>query len=369
VGLSPSRSKRLPWVFGPPLARALAISPRRTGGEWGRGSRSLDWGMVDLNAVELGEVYAELNAGGLVRRLLELARDEDLAGGDGADWELGDLTSRALVPGYVRGHARVVFRSDGVVSGLAALDEMLLVFKADVDVEIAVADGERACAGDTVATLTGDMRSILRVERTLLNLVSRLSGIATRSARFVEAARAGGGKAGVFDTRKTTPGLRVLEKYAVRCGGAKLHRIGLYDGVMIKDNHLASLRGLSGAAGLEGLVAEVKGAARKARQEAPRAGLRFVELEVDSLEQLRAVLDAGGCGVDIVLLDNMPPELLREGVRMRDEARESTGPIELEASGGVTLETIGTIAATGVERVSTGSLTHGAVWLDVGLDL
>ena len=336
-------------------------------------SRPLNWAMVDLNALEVDEVYAELNGAGLIRRLLELARDEDLAGsgGDrgGTDWELGDLTSRALVPGYVRGRARVVFRQAGVVSGLAALDEMLLVFKADVDVEIAIADGQSARAGDTVATLTGDMRSILRVERTLLNLVSRLSGIATRSAMFVSAAKAGGGTAGVFDTRKTTPGLRVLEKYAVRCGGAKLHRIGLYDAVMIKDNHLASLRGLSGAAGMEGLVAEVKGAARKARQEAPRGGLRFVELEVDSLDQLGAVLDAGGCGVDIILLDNMSPELLRAGVKMRDDARELTGPIQLEASGGVNLDTIGAIAATGVERVSTGSMTHGATWLDVGLDL
>ncbi len=325
--------------------------------------------MVDLNALELDEVYAELNAGCLVRRLLELARDEDLAGSADADWELGDLTSRSLVPGYVRGHARVAFRQAGIVSGLAALDELLLVFKADVDVEIAIPDGAAARAGDTVATLTGDMRSVLRVERTLLNLISRLCGIATRSAMFVAAAKAGGGRAGVFDTRKTTPGLRTLEKYAVRCGGAQLHRIGLYDGVMIKDNHLASLRGLSGAAGMEGLIAEVKGAARKARQEAPRAGLRFVELEVDSLEQLGAVLDAGGCGVDIVLLDNMTPDQLRAGVKMRDDASERTGPIELEASGGVTLETIGEIAATGVERVSTGSMTHGAVWLDVGLDL
>ncbi len=329
--------------------------------------------MTDLNTLELDELYKELAAGGMVRRLLELARDEDLAGSQDADWELGDVTSRAFVPGYLRGRAEVVFRKDGIVSGLAAADELLLLFKADVDLTVRVKDGGAAKAGQSVATLEGDMRAILRVERTLLNLVSRLSGIATRTGEFVSAAASKGGKAGVFDTRKTTPGMRVLEKYAVRCGGGKLHRLGLYDAVMIKDNHLESVRSLPGlgggseGGGEEAFVMEVKAAARKARMEAPRAGLRFVELEVDRLEQLRWVLKAGGCGVDIVLLDNMSAGQLREAVKLRDELLP--GGMQLEASGGINLQTIAEIAATGVERVSTGSLTHGATWIDVGLDV
>lgn len=320
--------------------------------------------MQNHNDISLAELYADLNATGLVRRLFELAREEDL----GHDWEVGDITSRAFVPGYIRGRADVVFRNPGVVAGMAALDDLLFIFKADVDLTVHIQDGETATAGSVVASLDGDMRSILRAERTLLNLVSRMSGIATRTALFVQQAASQGGKAAVYDTRKTTPGLRVLEKYSVRCGGGMLHRIGLYDAAMIKDNHLASVRGLAGSDGPEGFVRDVKNAVRKANDEAPRAGLRFVELEVDAIEQLRAILDAGGCGVDVVLLDNMSASELRQAAALRDAS--SVGRrLSLEASGGVTLETIAEIAATGVDRVSTGSLTHQATWLDVGLDV
>lgn len=339
--------------------------------------------MTDLNTLPLPELYADLCAGGLVRRLLELARDEDL----GAEWEIGDITSRAFVPGYVRGRAKVVYRNGGYAAGLASLEEMLHIFKADVDFKLHAADGQRLAPGTVAATLEGDMRAILRVERTLLNLLGRLGGIAGRTAMFVEAA-AKGGKAGVFDTRKTTPGLRQLEKYAVRCGGGMLHRLGLYDAVMMKDNHLAAVSALPAAkpmpgaadggtsavssggssGGLRGerLVSEIRTAVRRAGAEAPRGGLRFIQLEVDDVEQLSAVITAGGCGVDIVLLDNMGFAQLTEAVKMRNAAGSK---IKLEASGGITLETIAGVAATGVDRISTGSLTHGATWLDVALDV
>ncbi|CAN5770255.1 carboxylating nicotinate-nucleotide diphosphorylase [soil metagenome] len=318
--------------------------------------------MSDLNALPLPELFAELNSTGLVRRLLELARDEDL----GPDWELGDVTSRALVPGYVRGRANIAFRTPGIVSGLAALEDLLFVFKADVDLTIRIPDGQPARAGGVAAILEGDMRAILRVERAALNLLSRLAGIATRTALFVNAAAQASAGAGVYDTRKTTPGLRMLEKYAVRCGGGRLHRIGLFDAALIKDNHLAAIGDLPGSGADAALVRDVQSAVRKARAEAPRAGLRFIELEVDTLAQLDLILAAGPIGLDIILLDNMTPDQLREAVRRRDAAAST---LELEASGGVTLETIGAIAATGVERISTGSLTHAATSIDIGLDI
>jgi len=194
---------------------------------------------------------------------------------------------------------------------------------------------------------------VLTFERTLLNLVSRLCGIATRTATFV--ATAGGG-ALVTDSRKTTPGLRRFEKYAVACGGGYLHRLGLDDAVMYKDNHLAAVPEAD-------LAAALSDAIRRARADRP---LRFTCVEVDRLDQLDVVLGLDAGLVDIVLLDNMDPDTLREAVSRRDAAGSR---VVLEASGGVTLETIAAIAATGVERIAVGSITHGATWLDIGLDI
>ena len=294
---------------------------------------------------------------GLVRRLLELARDEDLG-------TLGDITSRATIPETLRGTFDLTPREPAVLAGLAFLPDLLEVFGGGVDARLLAEDGSRVEPGRPVATLAGPVRSVLTVERTLLNLVCRLSGVATRTARFVEAARAGV-KAGrkppeVCDTRKTTPGLRVLEKYAVRCGGGSSHRMGLFDAVLIKDNHLAQVP-------VSSLAAAVSGAVARARELRP-GGLSFIEVEVDTLEQLRALLDAGGAGAGIILLDNMTPVRLAEAVAMRDASVGGGTPVLLEASGGVRLETIGAIAATGVDRISVGSLTHGAVAVDFGLD-
>jgi nicotinate-nucleotide pyrophosphorylase (carboxylating) len=332
--------------------------------------------MLDLNELSLPDLFAHFRdtppgggmaGGGLIKRTIELAREEDL----GEDWQHADVTTQAFVKPWAKGEASIVARKACVVSGLALIDDVLTAYRADVDVDLKVADGDPVGAGTVVAVLKGNVASMVTLERVLLNFVMRMSGVATRTAAFVAAAQSAGGKAHVYDTRKTTPGLRLLEKYAVRCGGGRCHRLGLHDAVLIKDNHLVALREDHKNAPLADLVKE---AVKRARLEAGKEGLRFVMLEVDSLDQFRQVLGEGGggvCGptedkVNIVLLDNMNPDQLREAVALRDAHKVR---VELEASGGVTLETIGEIAATGVDRVSTGSLTHGVTWVDFGMDM
>jgi nicotinate-nucleotide pyrophosphorylase (carboxylating) len=225
-----------------------------------------------------------------------------------------------------------------------------------------VQDGDSVTAATAIATIRGSARDLLTSERTLLNLIGRMSGVATLTRRYVEAIT--GTKARIYDTRKTTPGWRRLEKYAVHCGGGRNHRLGLFDAVLIKDNHLA----LGRQAGIDHGFTPAQ-AVQRAKQFisetlAAETGTSemIVEVEVDSLDQLRAVLAASP---DIVLLDNMTPAMLREAVALRDAAGSSA---ELEASGGVTLQTVREIAQSGVERISVGALTHSAVALDIGLD-
>ncbi|HBI44424.1 MAG TPA: carboxylating nicotinate-nucleotide diphosphorylase [Planctomycetales bacterium] len=276
------------------------------------------------------------------RRLLELALQEDL----GAN---GDLTSLAVIPPNLPGRAALVVRSAGVVAGLPAAQQTFSIIDPQLSFQIMLPDGSAVSAGAVLAVVSGSMRSILAGERTALNFLQRLSGVATATALYVKAAA--NPRCKVLDTRKTTPGWRVLEKYAVRCGGGHNHRMGLGDGILIKDNHLAALGGGTNA------VAE---AVRLARQ---KYGAAFpLEIEVDDLIQFDAALAARP---DIVLLDNMNPDQLREAVRRRN----ATAPgVQLEASGGVTLITIHSIAETGVDRVSVGALTHSAPALDIGLD-
>lgn len=315
--------------------------------------------MVDLNALPLPELYAELARTGLVTRLLELARDEDL--GDARSPTRGDITSEAAVPPGERGEARVVCRREGVAAGLALVADALRLLGPACRFDPHARDGDELAPGATMGVVAGPLQEILAAERTLLNLVGRLSGVATLTRRYVEAIarEAPGAAARLFDTRKTTPGLRVLEKYAVRCGGGMCHRLALHDAVLIKDNHLAHVPGGE-------LARRVAAAARAARAMRPAGALRFVEVEVDGLEQLARVLSVEPGLIDIVLLDNMPPERLREAVAMRDRA---AARVELEASGGVTLETVGAIARTGVERISCGAITHSAPTVDVALDV
>lgn len=301
---------------------------------------------------DLRDLAARFLATGLPRRLFELARDEDLSP-DGLD-----LTSDALAQGRTTARALVVPRREGTLAGTVFIPELFRVFGGDLRVESLAADGAGVTPGEPVARLTGARADLLKTERTLLNLLGRLSGVATLTRRFVEAVqRAVPDKApSILDTRKTTPGLRVLEKYAVACGGGRCHRLGLYDAVMLKDNHLAGLAPQE----IRDLVVEV---ARRAR--ARRPDCAFVEVEVDTIRQLEAVLTIEEGIVDIVLLDNMGPDQVRRCVVLRDRLAPR---ILLEASGGVTLESIAEIARTGVDRISVGALTHQATWLDLGLD-
>ncbi len=302
----------------------------------------------DLNALPLPALYARLRDTGLVRRLLELARDEDLGP--------GDLTSALSLPEADRLDAAVVARAPGVVAGLAAVPDLLAVFGGDCRFIPRARDGDRVAAGDRLGTLAGPARAVLAVERTLLNLLGRLSGVATAAAAYV-AVLDPGSTAKVLDTRKTTPGLRVLEKYAVRCGGGSCHRLGLHDAVLVKDNHLARVP-------LARLADWAADAARRARALATPPA--FVEFEVDSLDQLGRLLRVEPGLIDIILLDNVSPPALARADALR---RELNPAILLEASGGVTLGTIGSISRTGVDRISVGAITHSAAALDVALDV
>jgi nicotinate-nucleotide pyrophosphorylase (carboxylating) len=305
----------------------------------------------------LDRFWDDAVATGLVTRLIKLARDEDL-GPRGIDRTAALLrTPNADTP--IRSTA-LTFREPGIAAGLVAIPLVLDAFGAhQVAREIHRHDGELIQPGNRAATLHGPADQITTVERTILNIVGRLSGIATRAAMFVDAARVRSHTVQVLDTRKTTPGLRLLEKYAVRCGGGTSHRLGLHDAVLLKDNHLAAAAG--NAASLTQWLTDAATAARADMTDPPA----FVQVEVDTLDQLEAVLDVPAGLIDYVLLDNFSEAQLQTAVQRRD-ARASA--IALEASGGVSIDTIGAIAATGVERISVGSLTHGARSLDVGLD-
>jgi nicotinate-nucleotide pyrophosphorylase (carboxylating) len=298
---------------------------------------------------DLRACYASCRETGLVARLLELARDEDLGSAR------RDVTSAEFVDARAQLRCSVVARTPAVVAGLAAIPDLLSIFGVDraVTVRLDAADGATVGSGDAVANLDGDARSILAIERTLLNLVGRLSGVATLTSRYIDAMGTGH-RAQLYDTRKTTPGLRVLEKYAVRCGGGRSHRLGLHDAMLVKDNHIAGVPA-------EALAHTVADAARRARA----AGVAFVEVEVDSPDQFARLLALPAGTIDVVLLDNFPLPALREAVRTRAATRPD---LLLEASGGVTLGTIRAVAETSVDRISVGALTHSAVSLDFGLD-
>lgn len=305
----------------------------------------------DLNAMALPALFDELARLGQLDRWLELVRDEDLGP------ERLDVTSELAVGERETMRAELRAREAGVVSGLAALGPVARAFDAVAKVDLLAADGQAVEPGQPVAVLEGLARDLLAVERPMLNLVGRLSGIATRTAGFVEAA-GDEWPAKVFDTRKTTPGMRHLEKYAVRCGGGCCHRLGLDDAVLIKDNHLAAL------ADDPMWPARVHEWSMEARRRF--AGrLRFFEVEVDTIEQFTLLMAVPEGAIDVVLLDNMSPGDMREAVKERDKRHPEW---LLEASGGVTLERIGLVATSMVDRISVGSLTHHAVSVDFGLD-
>jgi len=269
-----------------------------------------------------------------VQALIALALAEDLGA--------GDVTTEATVPAATTASARLVAREAGVIAGLPLAAEVFRRVDERLVFAAGVADGDSVAPGAVVAEISGPARGILTGERLALNFLQHLSGIATRTRRFVDLVA--GTQARILDTRKTVPGLRVLAKYAVRMGGGENHRQGLFDGVLIKDNHLAAAGG-------------VLPAVECARAAAP-AGMK-VEVEVETLAQTREALAAGA---DILLLDNMSPALLREAVAL------CQGKALTEASGGVTEETVAAIAATGVDFISVGALTHSVRALDLALD-
>lgn len=303
--------------------------------------------MQDLNVLSLPQLFASLTADGSLDRLLIAARTEDLG-------ETGDVTTQSILHDQLDVRAAGVARQGGIVAGLAILPYLLATFECDARLEAIANDGE-ACAADQILwRLLGDLRPILAVERTMLNLVSRLSGIASLTHRYVEAIA--GTPATICDTRKTTPGMRSMEKYAVRCGGGTLHRLGLHDAVLYKDNHLQHLTPTK-------FAQAVIIAAKSARDQ---FDLRFVEVEVDTLEQLQLVLECEPGLIDMVLLDNMTPDQMRDAVAARDKLSPQ---ILLEASGSITLDTVRAVAEAGLDRISVGALTHSAQCLDIGLDV
>lgn len=256
----------------------------------------------------------------------------------------GDVTSTATVPEGTRGRAIVVARKAGTISGLPLVDATMRKLDPAISITAHKRDGDAVAAKTTLLTIEGDARALLAAERAALNFLGHLSGVATAAASFVKLIAHT--RARVCCTRKTTPGLRALEKYAVRCGGGFNHRFGLDDAVLIKDNHIAIAGGIS---------AVLK------RAKAVAGHLVKVEIEVDTLDQLREVLAVGGA--DVALLDNMEPGTLRQVVEM------VAGRLVLEASGGITLESAAAIAETGVDYLSSGAITHSAPNLDVALDI
>ncbi len=278
-----------------------------------------------------------------LRQLLVLALEEDLAGA-------GDLTSNLLLPPNLTGCALFVARAKGVIAGLPSLPLVFEHLGPDLQIEFLAHDGDAVEPGRRLAAVHGRLQPILTGERLALNILQRLSGVATQTRRFVDAVA--GLPCRILDTRKTTPGWRRLEKYAVRCGGGHNHRMGLFDGVLIKDNHLAALPNRPAAIAL---------AVETGRAKTP-AGMP-IEIEVDSLEQLDQALSAKP---DVVLLDNMDQETLCRAVQRRNQRAAG---VKLEASGGVTLANVRSVAETGVDFISVGALTHSAPALDIALDL
>ena len=281
-----------------------------------------------------------------VRPLIQMAIEEDLG--------RGDRTSELLFEDDAIAKATIISREEIIVSGMDIAGEILSRYDENLTLKIRINDGEPAHVGSKLGVIEGPLRSMLSAERVMLNFLQRLSGIATTTRKYVWAIR--GTKAKIYDTRKTMPGWRILEKYAVRCGGGYNHRIGLYDGVLIKDNHLAQL-GPNFQQKLKRIIAN----ARKLK------GVKFIAVEVDHVDhQLNHVLKIPG--IDIVLLDNMGQWQLKHAVEMRDEMCGKGKKPLLEASGNITLSNVSAVAQCGVDRIAVGAITHSAQAVDIGLD-
>ncbi|PWT78671.1 MAG: nicotinate-nucleotide diphosphorylase (carboxylating) [Acidobacteria bacterium] len=258
----------------------------------------------------------------------------------------GDVTTDFFVPETLHATGRITTREKAIVAGTRVVADVFRRVDPSMDIELVRQDGDEVAAGDIILEVRGRARSILKAERVALNFLQRLCGIATLTRQFVDAI--GNHPAKILDTRKTAPGLRALEKAAVVAGGGANHRFGLYDMVLVKDNHLATLGGLSSLADR----------IRELRQDRPNIR---IEVEADGLEQARAFVEIEG--IDVILLDNMPPAQIREALALRK------GNTKFEASGGITLKNIKRVAATGVDYISIGGLTNAARAIDIGLEM
>ncbi len=274
-----------------------------------------------------------------IKDLIDVALAEDIGS--------GDPTTDTLIDPKLMGSASLVSREDGVIAGIDVATTVFTQFDPALSTVALVEDGSSVTAGDQLACVTGKVGSILKVERTAVNFLQHLSGVATQTRRYVDAVE--GYRAQIVDTRKTTPGLRKLEKYAVTMGGGRNHRHNLADGILIKDNHIEAL-----ALGGVGIGEIVKRALSGASH------MIKVEIEVETIKDLEEALDAGA---DLVLLDNMEPEQMETAVRL------ASGRAVVEASGGITLETVREVAKTGVDIISVGALTHSAPSLNISLDM
>lgn len=274
-----------------------------------------------------------------IDNIIDLALAEDISH--------GDMTSEALIPPELQGKASILVKAKGILAGGEIAKRVFIRVDTSLEVQMLINDGNKVKAGDIAATISGRVLSILKAERTALNFLQRLSGIASQTAKYI--AETHGFAVNITDTRKTTPGLRLLEKYAVRLGGGQNHRFHLGDGILIKDNHLAALRALGMS--LKDIVA-------KAKQNAPQE--LKVEVEVKTVQE---ALDAADAGADIIMLDNMSPDEMRRVVSLLPSQ------VKTEASGGITLENIQAVAMSGVDVISIGALTHSSKALDISLEL
>ncbi|MBA7650612.1 putative nicotinate-nucleotide pyrophosphorylase [carboxylating] [subsurface metagenome] len=274
-----------------------------------------------------------------VNNIIDLALAEDISH--------GDITSEILIPPELQGKASIMAKAKGILAGGEIARKVFLRVDPSLKVEVHIKDGTKIQPRDIIATISGNVSSILKAERVTLNFLQKLSGIASQTAQYI--AKAHGLSVNITDTRKTTPGLRLLEKYAVRLGGGQSHRYHLGDGVLIKDNHLVALRALG---------MNLKDIVTKAKQNAPR-GLK-VEVEVSTTQE---VLDAVDAGADIIMLDNMSPDEMHHAVNL------IPSHIKTEASGGITLANVRAAAEAGVNLISVGALTHSSKALDISLEL
>jgi len=279
----------------------------------------------------------------LTEKQIDTAIDAALA----EDTGCGDVTSEALIPPELSGKATLLVKENGVLAGIEVAERVFHKVDPLLKIDVLIKDGTAVKPGDIAATIAGSITGILKGERTALNFLQRLSGIATTAARYVREIKGTGAK--IYDTRKTTPGLRFLEKYAVRMGGAQNHRMHLGDAVLIKDNHIAALRAMG--LGLQDIIA-------KAKQNA-LAGIT-IEIEVTSVKE---AAEAAGGGADIIMLDNMSIDAMREAVKAVG------GKAKLEASGNITLDNVRRVAMTGVDIISVGALTHSYKALDISLEM